>query len=176
MIYQFKTGHTFQGVDAQTAGEELEQIRLQNAGKLRPQDVLENAADPESPIHGVFTWDDSKAAHEYRLSEARDFIKLVVVVDGQKGTPEPAFWNVTITTAPIDNDPESQPSKERYYQAANVIAKSPIEYESALQLMVRELASAQTGLERLRRLAPRGHRLKVDRASKLVGSAQDALE
>lgn len=34
MIYQFKTGKTYRGIDAQTAGDELERIRNANKGRL----------------------------------------------------------------------------------------------------------------------------------------------
>ena len=167
MIYQFRTGQTFCGIDAQTAGEELERIRLSNDGRLRPEDVLNSAVDASSPLHGAFTWDDAKAAYEYRLSEARFFIKAVVTV-GEQGETAPAFWNI------ITTDKQDEP--ERYYQAASVIAGSPIEYDAALRVMLTELATAKDGLEKLQHLAPKAQRAKVARASSLVESAHGALQ
>lgn len=171
MIYQFRTGNVYQGVTAQIAGEELERIRLANDGKLLTENVLENASSLESPIHGVFTWDDAKAAHEHRMQEARLFIRSVVVVQKSDDVPQPAYWNIQISTQSKTEGEES----ERYYQASSVIASSPVEYASALNGMLRELVSAQTGLEKLRHLAPRGKKMKVDRASKLLESAHEAL-
>jgi hypothetical protein len=170
MIYQFKSGQTFHGVDAQVAGEELERIRLINDGKLRPVDILKSAKSSRSPIHKAFTWDDEKAAHEYRLAEARQFIRAVVVVPN-KGEPLPAFWNIAISVSPQNKEVEA----ERYYQSSEVIASSPDEYYAALQVMLRELTAAQEGLTHLRALAPRGEKLKVRRASALVSSAKEAL-
>ena len=59
---------------------ELEQIRKSNGGLLRPLDVVEFARNPKTALHGRFTWDDSKAANEYRLWQARQIIRVSVTV------------------------------------------------------------------------------------------------
>lgn len=46
---------------------------------LTAENVLNHAKDENNPLHDLFTWDDSKAAHEYRLWEARSLIKSVKV-------------------------------------------------------------------------------------------------
>ena len=65
---------------------ELQRIASSNGGLLRPDDVVQAARDPGSPLHGCFEWDDSKAAHEYRVHIARNLIssfRLVTVRDGK---------------------------------------------------------------------------------------------
>lgn len=171
MIYQFRTGKTFRGVDAQTAGEELERIRNASGGKLATQEVVRWAAEPDSPLHACFTWDNEKAAQEFRLEEARSLIRSVVVVKNDDDKPQPAFWNVAIATP----RPDSDPVVEQYYQSAAVIQESPREFAAALRLMLRELAAAERGLEQLRLLAPRGTKMKIDRATGQVKSAQREL-
>lgn len=49
-------------------------------GKLTPRIVLEEARDPESPLHGRFEWDDTVAAEKYRLEQAHELITMVRVV------------------------------------------------------------------------------------------------
>jgi hypothetical protein len=50
------------------------------AGKvLRPEDIIEDARDPKSPLHDSFEWDDSKAAHAYRMEQARRLIREIRV-------------------------------------------------------------------------------------------------
>lgn len=169
MIYRFKKGITYHGVDAQIAGEELERIRVKNGGKLRPEDIVKSAKLRRSPIHEIFTWDDSAAAHAHRLAEARAFVRTVVIVVKQ-GPPLPAFWNVMVRKS-VGGDQDA----ERYYQSAQVISRSPAEYDSALQVMLTELATAQDGLSKLELLAPKGNKVKVARASHFVASAQAAL-
>jgi len=58
--------------------KELETIRRANDWILRPVDVVERAADPDSPLHGCFEWDDTKAGQEYRLQQARHLIRVTV--------------------------------------------------------------------------------------------------
>ena len=63
-----------------TIVQELESIRKSNNGILPPRAVIEAAADEKSPLHSRFTWDDTEAAEQYRLWQARQLIRLVVTV------------------------------------------------------------------------------------------------
>src|SRR5690606_1315589 len=121
------------GVDAQTAGKELERIREANDGRLRPEDVVVSAQKQDSPLHAIFTWDDSKAANEYRLSQARRLIRLVVIE--RKDMDVPAFFNVTTTVkqSPAgsgdtdESEDTAPPTPIRYYQSSVVLETSPDE-------------------------------------------------
>ena len=57
--------------------EELQSLVVD--GTLDPERVVEAAKNPNSSMHGQFDWDDTVAAHEYRLSQARALIKRVKV-------------------------------------------------------------------------------------------------
>lgn len=46
-----------------------------SSGELLPEDVVKSARDPESPLHAYFEWDDTEAAHKYRMSQARGLIR-----------------------------------------------------------------------------------------------------
>lgn len=166
MIYRFK--RAYEGVDPQAAGEELERIRIDRNGHLRTLDIVLEAAEPSSPIHAAFTWDDQIAAHEFRLTEARQFVKNLVVKKDENSESEPAYWNVRVSGS--GNGP-----MEQYYQSSVVIAKSPLEYASALSLMQSELFAAQSGLEKLLRLAPRSDRTRIKRAHGHVAEASQIL-
>lgn len=59
--------------------DELEQIKSQHGGLLRPIDIIAWAkAHPKSALHTRFEWDNTKAAHEYRLEQARRIIRVQV--------------------------------------------------------------------------------------------------
>lgn len=70
---------------------------------LTAEDVVEAAKDPESPIHDLFQWDDSSAAHEYRLGVARRFISSirvkVEIADIEENAPA---VRVSAFTSPVD--------------------------------------------------------------------------
>ena len=53
--------------------------KLTEDGILEPESVVDAARDPKSAMHDQFNWDDSEAAHSYRLQQARALIKRVVV-------------------------------------------------------------------------------------------------
>jgi hypothetical protein len=58
--------------DAQAIGERLMEITEENSGRLRPDDVVEDARDPRSPMHPHFEWDNNVAADKHRLNQARE--------------------------------------------------------------------------------------------------------
>jgi hypothetical protein len=74
-------------MSAQAILAELETIRQDNGGLLNPADVVEFARNPETALHRKFTWDDGKAAEEYRLWQARQVIRVVVSVVGPDKEP-----------------------------------------------------------------------------------------
>lgn len=56
----------------------LKQIASRNGGILLPQKVVKAAEPKTSVLHSEFTWDDSTAAYEYRLWQARSLINVCV--------------------------------------------------------------------------------------------------
>ncbi|OPZ66074.1 MAG: hypothetical protein BWY85_00010 [Firmicutes bacterium ADurb.Bin506] len=60
-------------------------------GKLDPQDVVEAARNADSPLHDHFTWDDTEAAHQFRLQEARKLITVHFELLPTSPTPSQVF-------------------------------------------------------------------------------------
>lgn len=55
---------------------------LQNIATKTPQNLVDYAEEhPDSELYKCFTWDDAKAANEYRKTEARQVMRLLVVKD-----------------------------------------------------------------------------------------------
>jgi len=85
-------------VPAQAAGEELERIRVSRNGRLTQEDVVQEARNKDNPLHPAFEWNDKKAAHQYRLTQAGYVIRMITMVgDGetdQGKEPIRAFVNV----------------------------------------------------------------------------------
>lgn len=53
-----------------TVQKELGNLCQANGGLLMPGKVVQAAQHEDSPLHEHFEWDDAKAAHEYRVSQA----------------------------------------------------------------------------------------------------------
>lgn len=81
---------------------ELRKIE-QEYSVITPAIVVEKAATPKSPLHGYFEWDNSTAAEQYRLWQARQLIAKVYIVPSDSPDSEPvrAFVNIYDET---DND------------------------------------------------------------------------
>ena len=80
--------------NAYDVGSELS--RLQRATKtLTAIQVVESAADPSSPLHAEFEWDDTVAAQAYRVEQAKYLIRHIrVMVNDQE--PRHLFVSVTL--------------------------------------------------------------------------------
>lgn len=88
--FEFSEGARFQPgavKDAKAVGEHLELLRKQCKGELTPEDVLADARHDNSPLHSFFEWDDTEAARQHRLAQARGLIKAVVAVYTQPERP-----------------------------------------------------------------------------------------
>lgn len=59
--------------------DQLQSIYNQH-GKLTPNVVLDQARDPEHPLHERFEWDDSLAAESWRREQAHQLIRSVKIV------------------------------------------------------------------------------------------------
>lgn len=77
--FKYRPGRSF-GIPAQVAGERLEDIRKAGKGRLTPAAVVEDASDPQSPLHPVFPWNDAEAAQKHREDIARTLMSSVMEV------------------------------------------------------------------------------------------------
>lgn len=74
---------------------ELERI-YERDGALHPEKVVEAARDRKSPLHSHFDWNDKAAAHQHRLNQARDLIRITVKVIPQiSNAPVRAFVSLS---------------------------------------------------------------------------------
>lgn len=88
----------FTRLDAQEIGEELDRLEQEHQHKLSADEIVRAASTPQSPLNPVFEWDDEKAAHHYRVHQARQLIATIdIVVTRPDDTTMPirAFVSVT---------------------------------------------------------------------------------
>ena len=75
---------------------------------VTPELVLEAATPDEHPLHDEFTWDDTEAAHNYRLNEARSLIRSVKIRPVDPEAPSDAvraFVSVRPPSGPSNYQP-----------------------------------------------------------------------
>tara|TARA_R100000789_G_scaffold77259_1_gene72537 strand:+ start:80 stop:580 length:501 start_codon:yes stop_codon:yes gene_type:complete len=75
--YKYRAGYRPALKDPQAVGDKLQELRDKHKG-LTASIVIEDAKNKNSVLHGAFEWNDSKAAHEWRLHSARNLMRAVV--------------------------------------------------------------------------------------------------
>lgn len=79
----------------EAAQRELQALCEENNGLLRPADVVDFARDEKTELHKFFDWDDTEAAKQWRLDQARQVIRLAVTVIKQDQPPIRALVSLT---------------------------------------------------------------------------------
>lgn len=80
VVYRWnpRPGFDFKG-DPQEIGEHLEELSTQT-GDITPERVVDDARNPQSPLHPNFDWNNKTAAESWRQHTARNLIGSLVVV------------------------------------------------------------------------------------------------
>ena len=90
---------------------ELQAIYDSN-GELTPALVVQEARNPEHPLHKRFTWDNDEAAERWRLHQAQVLIRSVNVVIEQTSNAAPIKVRAFVSQTEIHNglETDDQPS------------------------------------------------------------------
>lgn len=108
--------------DAGKVYADLEKIK-----EKTPQNIVDYAqSHPRSELYKCFTWDDTKAANEWRKYEARQVVRLLVFED--ENTEEPTKVRVLQKTADA-------------YKPVTQIVRNEEEYKELLKRAKAELSS-----------------------------------
>ncbi len=116
-------------------------------GEVRPSALVEAARPKSSPAHNAFEWDDSKAGEEYRLIQARTWIRNVqIIIDEQ---PERLIHVPSIVR---DKDGKLN-EREGYYKPGSVLIQNRDEFDVALDRVRSRMDSTVESYEYLKSLA-----------------------
>lgn len=150
MVYRWKSGSRLSG-DAQAVGRRLEELSTQH-GELLPEIVERDARKKGSPLHDLFTWDDSAAALQYRLGQAAHIIRCVIVID-DPAAPEPhtAYVRVEVPNG-VGLDDEERVFRSSYRPTALVMSDAELR-EQVVARALRDLAALRQKYRDLDELA-----------------------
>lgn len=119
-------------------------------GCVRPSVVVNEARPKKSPIHDDFEWDDAKAAEEFRLSQARQYIRITPV-RVQQNKPEQRL--VHVVPDRIEGPTAVETSREGYYKPMSIVVKNDSEYMRALNELQTQVTAIQRTIAELKRHA-----------------------
>lgn len=152
-----RAGARVAGADPEKLAAELALI-YRRKGILGAEDYVAEAADADSPLHQTLEWDDSVAGHQYRLQQARNIIRSVVIKRGDV--------DVRPVYVYVDND--------RKYQPATVVVDEPEMYALALAALLRKTSAAREAVNQLMEVA-RESRGEDSELLARIGVAMQAL-
>ena len=78
--------------------DELHELYQDNDGLLTPEKIVEAARNVKTELHSHFEWDNSIAATQYRIQQARELLRVTVeyVHDGKgKRIPQRVFVSLS---------------------------------------------------------------------------------
>ena len=131
-------------------------------GYATPSALLDEAAPVDSPAHGAFQWDDALAGREYRLNQARCYIR-VVVVETEHGMER-------VVHVPSIRGGEGQ------YKPISIVVAAPDEFGRALGEAQGKLNAASQAVLALQSALPDEKRSRlIKRATRGLGVADKAL-
>jgi hypothetical protein len=131
--YRAAKGARYNHKDAQIIGTHLERL----GGEFTPDRVLDEAQKSRSPIHKYFEWDDTEAARQHRLLQARNLVNhllLIITIDGEE-VPTKAFHSIELQ---IDDE-----TAGREYSSFEVILNDPDRKEQVVERALAEVDAWQ---------------------------------
>lgn len=134
---------------------------LERDGRLTPDDVVEEASSPKSPLHQFFEWDNTVAAYKYRLEQARELIKTVTVVVHVSHSET--------VKVPFYMRDAQKPAKVQGYVSMDELRNDPEAAKASLEYALAGIESMLSNAERIAdALGLKGEIVKVrDRVKKL---------
>jgi len=113
-------------------------IAARHHGHCSPHDIVDAAADPRSPLHREFEWDDSEAAQMYRLAQAGALVRRVKLTIVRE---DPVTRKVKIKTTRALHSRPSQRNRAGGYETVGDILSDPPKRAELLETLLRELAA-----------------------------------
>lgn len=147
-------------VKRKAIAERLEKIAGLSCGRITPDAVLLDAKSPKSPLHDQFDWDDSSAAKQWRLQQARELIRSVRV--------EITTESRTVSTVRYVRDP-SAGEAQGYVE----VAKLRDDKSLAVEALQGEIRQANAMVARARSIA---EALGLSAEIEMVSESVDALQ
>ena len=74
---------------------ELKRIAEKHNGLLQPDAVVKEAKPKTSPLHSYFEWNNSAAAYQHRLWQARSLIRVAVEIIAGVDSPVDVFVSLS---------------------------------------------------------------------------------
>ena len=127
--------------ESKAVRDRLAMLTVRGGGVLRPEAVVADARDEDSPLHKHFEWDQEKGHYANLLNQARALIRSVKVTV----TTE----TKTVRTVAYTRDPDAAPDQQGYVPVATLMTET----DRARSALVAEFSAVAARLRRAQDLA-----------------------
>lgn len=138
--YIWSKSGTRYSADADLVGHELEIIEKDN-GTLKAEDVVKYARNENSELHKIFEWDDTVAAEQYRLNQARKVLFSISIVTNEDE-------EITESVRAYVNVVDSEENERKFKNIARVLENDE-EYEQLKKKAYKDLQSCKERYENI---------------------------
>ena len=108
VVYSFAPGSQLHDKLAEAEAKRFEWLRTKHK-QLTPEIAVDDAGNPSSPLHPLCEWDDTAAAHQYRLGQMRHVMAcLRVEYDYGDRHVGPHRWLVNVRREAPDGGTETR--------------------------------------------------------------------
>ena len=114
-------------MNSKAKDELLSLMKSKKGGVLKPEEVVEFARYSETALHSVFDWDDSVAGAKWRIEQARNYMRVVVVYEPTIERNVKPLWSL-----PPDR-------KKGGYRSLDKILSSKHQRKIMVEMAVKEL-------------------------------------
>lgn len=121
--------------------DRVNELAEEFGGRITPDQVVDDARDPDSPLHGLFTWDTDAAAAAHWRDTARAIISSVRVVINTTTT--------RVASVAYVRDPNAAAKEQGYVSVAQLRTDA----DSAREAVVNEISRAASAVARAREIA-----------------------
>ncbi len=103
-------------VRAEIVGDEIGKLIERHEGQLTAAVLVDAAHHKTSKLHNCFEWDDTEAARQYRLEQARRLIRAVIVYEGSTEDKEEVHYRAF---------PNIETDEGNYYTTMARVTRTP---------------------------------------------------
>lgn len=112
-------------------------------GEVKPSVLISMSEAEDSPTHDCFEWDNKEAGHQYRLQQARSWIRRVnIKTDGRVSETRDIYVHIP-----------AEDGGEGAYKPIQAIVNNRSEFERALYSAMSDLEAAKCRVAELRDVA-----------------------
>lgn len=135
----------------EVARRELRRIKEANeSGLLVPEEIVEQAQHPDSPLHPFFDWQDEAAAHQWRLAQARGLIRRLKIVNESDPKKQRIPEYVSLM---VDRGDGGYRSTEEVLESAELTVQLQLTAKAELESFVRKHAMLGDLVEQVKAIA-----------------------